>query len=323
MEITAEKINKESLQKLLEYLPYFLENNKFEKEDDKDRVKGLLEYPEYADKVNEFLKAVYDTKFLVKFKWQDWDRSRQLVSDFEQIAKEDILTLRMLLTALIRNDRICIGSFLEALEYGTVTQILLRLEKIVSKSGNEIVEVYNISTEKPAREVMYDIYSYLGELAIHGGWGYTQKDAVVIDINDPIVDKSIPFNGIDLEYIFAKHRTYLELITARAEDDRFSDMKFETIRQELINGDNDNKYDRLILKVSALRSQDYKELKEIWENNFENDDFDQDAHWVRDEELRIHVEREFWFEISSFYGQNFVILDESDENGGSATIKMV
>ena len=142
-------------------------------------------------------------------------------------------------------------------------------------------------------------------------------------MNDPIVDKSKPFNGIDLEYIFAKHRTYLELIVARAEDDRFSNIKFETITQELIHDENGKIYDKLIQKVSALRDKDYKDLKEVWENNLDNFNFDQVAHWERDEKLRIHIEREFWFEISSFYGQNFVILDESDEDGGSATVKMI
>ncbi len=186
-----------------------------------------------------------------------------------------------------------------------------------------IIEVHNIASENSPREIMYDIYSYLGELPINGGWGYSQEDAVVIDMNDPIVDKNIPFNGIDLEYVFAKHRTYLELITARAEDDRFSNMQFETIRQEMLHGENGKIYDKLILRVSALRQQDYKELKEVWESNIENDAFDQDAHWERDEKLRIHIEREFWFEISSFYGQNFFILDESNENGGSSTVQII
>ena len=180
----------------------------------------------------------------------------------------------------------------------------------VDIQDSEIPNVYNIATEKPVREVMFDIYHYLGELPISGGWGYTKEDALVIDMNDPIVDKNVPFNGIGLEYTFAQHRTYLELITGREEGDRFSDIQFETIGQELIHGDNGKKYDKLILNISALRNQDYKELKKSWENNVSNEEFDQDAHWKRDKQLRMRTKREFWFEISSFYGQNISISFE-------------
>ena len=164
------------------------------------------------------------------------------------------------------------------------------------------------SIESP-REVINHIYTYIGELPISGGWGHTKGEAVVINMNDPVVDRKVPFNGTGLEYIFAKHRTYLELITMRDENERFFGIEFETIKQELLHNANGNIYDRLILKVSALRSQDYKELKEVWESNVGNNSFDEEEHWKQDKKLRIQIEREFWFEISSFYGKNFVILD--------------
>ena len=179
-----------------------------------------------------------------------------------------------------------------------------------NQSEDGYIVVYDLLTEKSPREIMFDIYHYLGELPIDGGWGYTQDDAVIIDMNDPIVDRNIPFDGIGMEYVFAKHRTYLELITVREKEDRFSDIQFETIRQEFIHGDNGEKFDRLLLKISALRSQDYQMLKERWESNISNEHFDQNAHWEEDAKLRMHIEREFWFEISSFYGKNFSISYE-------------
>ena len=72
--------------------------------------------------------------------------------------------------------------------------------------------------------------------------------------------------------------------------------------------------DRLILKITALRNQDFEMLKEVWESNFDNKNFDQEAHWERDKRLRIELEREFWFEISSFFGKNITVLDESEQN---------
>ena len=186
-----------------------------------------------------------------------------------------------------------------------------------------MISIENIRTIESPREVIHDIYTYIEELPISGGWGHTKEEAVIIDMNDPIVDSKVPFNGIDIEYIFAKHRTYIELITIRDENDRFSGIEFETIKQELHHGEEGKKYDRLVQKISVLRSKDYNELKKTWESNLDNVNFDKEAHWKRDEKLRIHMEREFWFEISSFYGKNFVILDESNENGGSVTVKMI
>jgi hypothetical protein len=43
-------------------------------------------------------------------------------------------------------------------------------------------------------------------------WGYSMEDAVIIDKNDPIVSKVLPFNGITIEHIFAEKRIYCELI---------------------------------------------------------------------------------------------------------------
>lgn len=136
MEIEAEEITNESIQKLLEYLPYFVENNRFEKIDDSGRVKGLMEYPEYTDEVESFIKTVYATKFLVKFAWMKWDEGRQLAYDSDKISKSSLLTLRMLLTTLLRSERFSPGSFLEALEYGVVREILHRLQEIAEDKSS-------------------------------------------------------------------------------------------------------------------------------------------------------------------------------------------
>lgn len=183
-----------------------------------------------------------------------------------------------------------------------------------------MIKIDDIRTIESPREVIHHIYTYIDELPISGGWGHTKEEAVVINMNDPIVDRRVPFNGIDIEYIFAKHRTYMELITIRDENNRFSGIEFETIKQEMQHGENGKKYDRLVQKISALQNQDYDELKKTWESNLDNVNFDREAHWERDKKLRIHIEREFWFEISSFYGKNFIVHDESNEDSDSATV---
>lgn len=164
--------------------------------------------------------------------------------------------------------------------------------------GNEL-KLYNLSSEYVAKDIMFNVFPYLGELPVSGGWGYSKDSAVVIE--KPNNEKS--FNGVALEYEFAKHRTFLELITLRDPDDRFSGIEFSTIKQELHDGVDGKKYDMLLVRISALRDQDFEELKRIWEKNYQNEDFDKNAHMKKDQDLRIIFEREFWFEISSFYGK--------------------
>ena len=37
---------------------------------------------------------------------------------------------------------------------------------------------------------------------------YSKDDCVVIDKKDPIVDQRLPFNGVEIEYVFAEKRIY-------------------------------------------------------------------------------------------------------------------
>ena len=52
-------------------------------------------------------------------------------------------------------------------------------------------------------------------LPIRGGWGYSEADAVVIDRSHPAAANFRPFNGVEVEHIFARLRMYEELIGCR------------------------------------------------------------------------------------------------------------
>ena len=170
------------------------------------------------------------------------------------------------------------------------------------------IKVNNIVSQKSPREI-FEKYS---KLPIYGGWGYTRKDAVIINNNDPLVNVAVPFNSIDIEYAFARKRSELELTIMRDKNDRFTGLGFETISQVLIHTFNGNKYNKLILKVTALSEENFTNLDNEWKENLGNCNFDKEKFLNRKEKLKVHIQREFWFEISSFYGKNFTILNESD-----------
>ena len=147
-------------------------------------------------------------------------------------------------------------------------------------------------------------YGY--EMPITGGWGYDKDSAVIIDKFDPIVNQNLPFNGIQLEYIFARFRAYLELVLSRDKSDRFM-IEDTTLEEQTLIHDETKVYDKMIFNVSALPLKDFMDLKNEWESNCDLKTFDEEAHFKKRIEKTITVQREYWFEISSFYGQDLVI----------------
>jgi len=168
-----------------------------------------------------------------------------------------------------------------------------------------MLEVFNFHRYGIPREVMRDVFSYLGELPIKGGWGYTEEDAVIIDKNNPVVESGILFNGVLDEYTFIEHRNYLELITFRVERNRYAGIEYNK------NGRNSNRmrsvsyiYDRISCEVTSFRKHDYDMLKNEWETARQTQDknFSIDEHRKNCAALVVQSDREVWFEISSFYG---------------------
>lgn len=161
--------------------------------------------------------------------------------------------------------------------------------------------IKNLETGEPPREILDQHFpSIKGKLPIKGGWGYSMQDACVIDKNDEIVNPSLPFDGVGYEYAFIEKRNYEELIIFRPEGEQFSGIQYHLIKQELI-GNEDKYYDHLSIEVTAFHDNDWHELKKEYEAQIENFDFDHEAHEQKRQEKIVKFEREFWFDITSFY----------------------
>lgn len=148
------------------------------------------------------------------------------------------------------------------------------------------------------------------DLPIRGGWGYTQEDCVILDKNDDTVNKSIPFNGIGYEHLFAEKRLYIELIVSRPENDRYSEIKWSLQKQSLVNSGGKS-FDKLIFDVTAFHDSDWEKLKSEFEgpNGIKSPGFDAEAHERKRNELMVKFESIFWFDITSFFGQNNSFTD--------------
>jgi hypothetical protein len=176
--------------------------------------------------------------------------------------------------------------------------------------------LYPIKSKESPREILAaDFKSLHGGLPIRGGWGYSQEDACIIEKNDPLVDPSLPFDGVGVEYIFVEKRIYEEMIIFRPDGEKFSGIKWNLQKQYLLN-EYGRYFDRLVFEITAFPENDWEELKAEFEgpHGYGHPDFDEKAHEKKRQEKMVTFTREFWFDITSFYGQELVITDKSTGN---------
>jgi len=159
------------------------------------------------------------------------------------------------------------------------------------------------SPETPREILAADFKSLNGELPIQGGWGYTKEDACIIDKNDPYVDPELPFDGVGMEYIFVQKRIYEEMIIFQPEGNKFSGIRWNLQNQQLIQDENQF-FDQLIFEITAFPDQNWEELRIEWEGpqGHSSENFDAEAYERKRQGKMVRLVREFWFDITSFYG---------------------
>jgi hypothetical protein len=160
------------------------------------------------------------------------------------------------------------------------------------------------SNESPRDILAADFKSLHGGLPIRGGWGYTQSDACVIDKNDPLVDASLPFDGIGVEYVFVEKRIYEEMIIFRPNDQKFAGIRWNLLEQNLVH-EGEKHFDRLVFEITALLESDWKELKSEFEGSqgYGTQGFNMETHEKKRQDKTVCFIREFWFDITSFFGK--------------------
>jgi hypothetical protein len=161
-----------------------------------------------------------------------------------------------------------------------------------------------ISSKESPRQILAEDYKSLnGGLPIQGGWGYTKDDACIIVKDDPLVTPGSCFNGISIEYVFVEKRIYEELIIFRPPGEKFSGIRWKLLEQSCIH-EKDRVFDKLSFEITALNEKDWEELKAEFEGPLGviNPNFDMNAHEKKLQEKMVHYTRDFWFDITSFFG---------------------
>ena len=156
-------------------------------------------------------------------------------------------------------------------------------------------------TKEPPRQIIFEDFRI--DLPIKGGWGYDLATACIIDKNDPIVSKAMPFNGVEIEYVFVEKRIYEEMIIFRREDEKYAGIRWSLENQELIFAQ-DEPYDKLVFNIVGFTDQVWDELTARFEEiqNSGKVELMADLDTYRQSKA-LKLTREFFFNVSSFYGQ--------------------
>lgn len=133
---------------------------------------------------------------------------------------------------------------------------------------------------------------------ISGGWGYTQEDAVVIEVDNS-------WDGVNLEYKYLEYRSYEEAIIFRPKGSQLAGFRFERGNQALIHGNDGKSYDMVTMTVLAFTEGDFNLLKNDFETHhgYQDDAEGLKRHMELAESKRIRYEVVGWFDITRFFGK--------------------
>ncbi len=106
-----------------------------------DTPDGVSRFP-YSDlsrPVQQFLKMVYDAKWVVSFDWPAWARSQEaqdlFANDGRALSTAQPEQLRKMLTTCARRDRFCEGSLIADFESGLMQRIIRRADALLREQA--------------------------------------------------------------------------------------------------------------------------------------------------------------------------------------------
>ena len=164
-----------------------------------------------------------------------------------------------------------------------------------------MTEPNQLRTRESPRQIIFEDFKI--DLPISGGWGYDIENACVIDKNDSTVIKGIPFDGVGVEYVFVEKRIYEEMIIFRAAHEKYAGIRWNQLLQQTQSFDNKH-FDVLKYSVEGFEDSVWEELvtrfQEIQKSSKSELMTELDAY--RESKVYRFV-KEFYFDLTSFYGQ--------------------
>ena len=162
-------------------------------------------------------------------------------------------------------------------------------------------EPLQLITKESPRQIIFEDFKI--DLPIKGYWGYNIESACIIDKNDSTVSQEMPFNGVAIEYVFVEKRIYEEMVIFRGDDEKYSGIRWDLDKQELLFV-NDKPYDKLVFNVVGFTDAVWDELTSRFEAIQKSGNLELISELDAYRESKaLRLVREFYFDITSFYGQ--------------------
>jgi hypothetical protein len=162
-------------------------------------------------------------------------------------------------------------------------------------------EPLQLITKESPRQIIFEDFKI--DLPIKGYWGYDIESACIIDRNDSTVSQEMPFNGVAVEYAFVEKRIYEEMVIFRGDDEKYSGIRWDLDKQELLFV-NDKPYDKLVFNIVGFTDAVWDELTSRFEAIQKSGKLELISELDAYRESKaLKLVREFYFEISSFYGK--------------------
>lgn len=127
------KLTPEGIRKILEFLPQFqgksFKAGQWHPSGKIDKNTSSFPYFEYSDLASKFIQTLYDEGFIYPFDWSNWSYGIKLSQNHNLIQKANLLTLRKLITAHVKQDRFCDGHLASVFQSGLVIRVLERIQR--------------------------------------------------------------------------------------------------------------------------------------------------------------------------------------------------
>lgn len=129
------------------------------------------------------------------------------------------------------------------------------------------------------------------DLALDGGWGYSQEEATIIySLND------IPLS--QLEHTFASMRAYGEMNMLLPESERYGSINVNERHREEIT-QNCHIYHKVTYTITAIKENEYAAFIDEYKEGYGKQSFNMEDHFKRRKEATLIREVTHWFNVSN------------------------
>ncbi len=148
-------------------------------------------------------------------------------------------------------------------------------------------KLFYFESEESIEDIVKSIFDM--DIALDGGWGYGQSDAIVIKEKD--------INIKQLEHTIASMRTHLEMNITQKATQRYGGINLTEISRSELQEDG-GYYEKVTYKITAILEHQYNDFIEEYKEQYGQKDFDISDYFRRRKAATNEREETLWFLVN-------------------------